>query len=74
MITAIDTNILIALWDSKDALNVQAQNALDSVSDSGNLVVSGMFFCGTAQCSRQNRTDGRAVSDGDWNRDRLHDR
>ncbi|MGD9563804.1 MAG: type II toxin-antitoxin system VapC family toxin [Pyrinomonadaceae bacterium] len=44
MITAIDTNILIALWDSRDALNVQAQNALDSVSDSGSLVVSGMVF------------------------------
>ena len=44
MITAIDTNVLIALWDTKDALNVAAQNALDSVYDSGKLVVSGMVF------------------------------
>ncbi len=44
MITAIDTNILIALWDSKDALNIPTQNALDSVHDSGKLVVSGMVF------------------------------
>lgn len=44
MITAIDTNILIALWDSRDALNVPVQNALDSAYESGKLVVSGMVF------------------------------
>jgi len=44
MITAIDTNILIALWDAKDALNVPVQNALDSFYQSGKLVVSGMVF------------------------------
>jgi len=44
MITAIDTNILIALWDTKDALNVPAQDALDLVYDTGKLVVSGMVF------------------------------
>lgn len=44
MSTAIDTNILIALWDEKDALNVPAQNALDSVYQSGKLVVSGIVF------------------------------
>ena len=30
MITAIDTNILVALWDKDDALNTLAQASLDA--------------------------------------------
>ncbi len=30
MTTAIDTNILIALWNDDDTLNTQARSALDS--------------------------------------------
>jgi predicted nucleic acid-binding protein len=44
MITAVDTNVLIALWDTSDALNVLAQNALDKVYDSGRLIISGAVF------------------------------
>ncbi|HQZ98465.1 MAG TPA: type II toxin-antitoxin system VapC family toxin [Pyrinomonadaceae bacterium] len=44
MITAIDTNVLIALWDEDDALNIPARNALDAAYDAGRLVVSGMVF------------------------------
>ena len=44
MITAIDTNVLIALWDTSDASNVAAQNALDKAYDSGSLIISGAVF------------------------------
>jgi predicted nucleic acid-binding protein len=44
MMTAIDTNVLIALWDARDSLNVPARNALDSAYESGKLVVSGVVF------------------------------
>ena len=44
MITAIDTNVLVALWDRSDALNSAAQAALDSAQDSGKLVISGVVF------------------------------
>ncbi len=39
MTTAIDTNILIALWDVDDNLNVLAQTALDRAYEQGNLVI-----------------------------------
>lgn len=41
MITAVDTNVLIALWDRDDALNSTAQNALDNAFAKGRLVISG---------------------------------
>jgi hypothetical protein len=44
MITSIDTNVLIALWDTKDALNIAAQNALDQVYDDGRLIVCGAVY------------------------------
>jgi predicted nucleic acid-binding protein len=44
MITAIDTNVLVALWDRDDALNSVAQSALDSALARGKLVISGVVF------------------------------
>ncbi len=44
MITAIDTNVLIALWDSQDALNKRAGNALGKALAAGKLVISGVVF------------------------------
>jgi predicted nucleic acid-binding protein len=44
MITAIDTNVLIALWDESDTLNVRAQIALDSADVAGPLVICGAVF------------------------------
>lgn len=41
MITAIDTNILVALWDTDDALNSVANEALDNAFARGKLVISG---------------------------------
>ena len=45
MTTAIDTNVLIALWNRDDTLNTQARTALDSALARGKLVISGPVFC-----------------------------
>ena len=44
MISAIDTNVLIALWDRDDTLNSAAQAALDTAFARGKLVISGAVF------------------------------
>ena len=44
MITALDTNILIALWDESDVLNLNARDALDKAYGSGGLTISGLVF------------------------------
>jgi predicted nucleic acid-binding protein len=44
MTTSIDSNILIALWDKDDALNILAQSALDSAFRQTNLVVSAPVY------------------------------
>lgn len=38
MITALDTNVLVALWDRDDGLNSTAQAALDAAFARGKLV------------------------------------
>jgi predicted nucleic acid-binding protein len=44
MTTAIDTNVVTALWNADDALNRRAQAALDTVFGRGRLVVSGVVY------------------------------
>lgn len=44
MTTAIDTNVLIALWDTDDSLNIHAQKALDDAHRNSNLVICGAVF------------------------------
>jgi predicted nucleic acid-binding protein len=44
MITAIDTNVLIALWDTDDALNNSAQAALEAAFARGGMLISGTVF------------------------------
>ena len=44
MISAIDTNVLIALWDRDDTLNSAAQAALDAAFARGKLVISGAVY------------------------------
>lgn len=44
MTTAIDTNILVALWNDDEALNVHARTALDSALSRGGLVISAPVF------------------------------
>lgn len=44
MTTAIDTNVLIALWDNDAPLSSAAQTALETAFNRGNLVVAAPVF------------------------------
>ncbi len=44
MTTAIDTNILIALWDTDPQLNTAVQRALDSAQARGGLAITGAVY------------------------------
>jgi predicted nucleic acid-binding protein len=44
MITAVDSNVLIALWDVKNALNLIAKPALDSAHAAGTLIISAPVY------------------------------
>ena len=44
MTTALDTNVLVALWDEDDALNSAALEALDSAFVLGALVITGAVY------------------------------
>ena len=44
MITALDTNVLVALWDRDDTLNSAALTALDDAFARGSLIISGAVF------------------------------
>jgi predicted nucleic acid-binding protein len=44
LITSLDSNVLIALWDPGDALNSAARQALDAADDRGRLTINGIVF------------------------------
>jgi predicted nucleic acid-binding protein len=44
MTTAIDTNVIVALWDPDTALSAAAQSALDSALRGGNLILAAPVF------------------------------
>lgn len=44
MTTAIDTNVIIALWDRAESLSATAQSALDEALQHGSLVVAAPVF------------------------------
>jgi predicted nucleic acid-binding protein len=44
MTTAIDTNVIVALWDSQDTLHRPARAALDRAFGQGSLVISGTVY------------------------------
>ena len=44
MITAIDTNVVIALWDKDPTLSLAAQNALNAALHRGTLVAAAPVF------------------------------
>jgi predicted nucleic acid-binding protein len=44
MTTAIDTNVIVALWDKDDALNSLAQSCLDRALGRGSLVIAAPVF------------------------------
>jgi predicted nucleic acid-binding protein len=44
MTTAIDTNVIVALWDAEDSLHRLARAALDKVFNEGPLVITGAVY------------------------------
>jgi predicted nucleic acid-binding protein len=44
MTTAIDTNVIVALWDAEDTLHRVARAALDKAFNEGTLVISGPVY------------------------------
>ncbi len=71
MTAAIDTNVLIALWNPYDALNSQARKVLDSLNGQVRFIISGAVYA--ELLGFQGRTE-RMVEDflsADWNRDRM---
>ena len=56
MISAIDTNVLVALWDRDDSLNLAAQMALDTAFASGKLVICGAVFAELLAFPRRTET------------------
>jgi predicted nucleic acid-binding protein len=44
MTTALDTNIIVGLWDTDNALNARVQSALDTALGHGNLIVAAPVF------------------------------
>jgi len=44
MTTAIDTNVIVALWDAEDSLHRVARAALDKAFNEGTLVISGAVY------------------------------
>ncbi len=44
MITAIDSNVLVALWDTNNSLNLMAEPAMESARSAGSLIVAAPVF------------------------------
>lgn len=44
MTTAIDTNVLVTLWDVEDTLHGPARRALEAAFEQGNLVILGAVY------------------------------
>jgi predicted nucleic-acid-binding protein len=44
MSTAIDSNVLITLWNEDDTLNTQARSAMDTARARGGLVIAAPVF------------------------------
>src|SRR5256886_17271768 len=44
MTTAIDSNILVALWDADDTLHGSARQLLEEATEAGQLVINGLVY------------------------------
>lgn len=74
MITAIDTNVLIALWDADNTLNLMAQAGLDAAFRRGSLVIPAPVYSELMACPDREETflDSFLQDTGisiDWNLD-----
>ena len=70
MSTAIDSNVLIALWNEDDTLNTQARSALDSALARGSLVVAAPVFAELLAARSEAFLDSFCKETGiavDWN-------
>ncbi len=50
MTTAVDTNVIVALWDKDDAVNSAAESALDAALRRGHLVIPAPVFAELMPC------------------------
>jgi len=50
MTTAIDTNVIVALWDRDTSLNSAAQSALDTALGYGGLIIAAPVFAELMAC------------------------
>ena len=50
MTTAVDTNVIVALWDKDDAVNLAAQSALDAALRRGHLMIPAPVFAELMAC------------------------
>jgi predicted nucleic acid-binding protein len=74
MTTAIDTNILVALWNEDDTLNTLARSALDAALGRGSLIIATPVFAELLAGLSRNETflDSFCRETGisvDWNLD-----
>lgn len=74
MTTAIDTNILVALWNEDDTLNTLARSALDAALGRGGLVIAAPVFAELLAAPSRNEAflDSFCKETGisvDWNLD-----
>jgi predicted nucleic acid-binding protein len=56
MTTAVDTNVVIALWDKDPRLSLAAQNALDKALNRGTLVAAAPVFAELMAAPGRNET------------------
>lgn len=56
MITAVDTNVIVALWDMDPSLNSAAQSALDRALGRGGLTISAPVFAELLACPGRHET------------------
>ena len=54
MTTALDTNVIVSLWDVDAALSSAAQSALDAALERGGLVISAPVFAELLACPGRN--------------------
>jgi len=50
MITVVDTNIIVALWDKDPSLSSAAQSALDAALERGGLIIAAPVFAELMAC------------------------
>ena len=50
MTTAIDTNVIVGLWDRDRGLSSAAQSALDAALEGGGLIISAPLFAELMAC------------------------